>query len=97
VGERASKSDEYWAEHERQQAEARRNDLQLHEKERLEKAKTLRINAFMWLCAAAIFGNLAVQIYIRSFNMEFTVIAAAAAIFFTIRWIISLYRLVKLK
>ena len=97
VDERAAKSDEYWAEYERQRAEAERNDVRLQEKNRIAEIKTLRINALLWLCAAAIFGNLSVQIYIRSYNMEFTVITAAAAIFFAIRWILCLYRMAKLR
>ena len=95
--ERAKKSPDYWSAYEREQEEARRNDRALQERNRIQTVKSLRVNAIMWLCAAAIFSNLAVQLSIRGFDVTFVIMAAAVAVFAAVRWIIALYRIFQLR
>ena len=95
--ERLSKAPAYWDEYERDRAEARRNDVRLQEAERIASLKTARINALLWLCAAAVFSNLAVQLHIRGVDFGFVAVSAAAAVYFVIRCIMSLYAVHKLR
>lgn len=97
ASERLSKGPEYWAAFERRKAEAERNDEKLQEAKRLEAVKATRINAILWLCAAAVFSNLAVQLHIRGVDFGFVALAIAAAVYFVVRWIMSLYALHKLR
>ena len=95
--ERANKGPDYWAAYEREQEEALRNDRQQQERNRIQTVKSLRVNAIMWLCAAAIFSNLAVQLSIRGFDVTFVIMSAAVAVFAAVRWIIALYRIFQLR
>ena len=94
--ERDAKGEAHWADYRRKLEEAERGDLQLQAAKRREAIRANRINAILWLCAAAIFGNLAVQLNVRGFEFGFVVVAAAAAVFFTVRWVMCLYAMFKL-
>jgi len=97
AAERLAKDPSYWEAYERQREEERRNDVQAQEEERLSQVKTLRTNAIMWLCAAAIFSNLAVQLGIRGMDFGIVAIVIAVAVFTAVRWIQCLYGLHKLR
>ena len=87
---RLDKGQEFWEEYERRQEEVRKEDAQALEADRRKELRALQVNAFLWLCAAAIFSNLAVQLYIRGTDFGFVAIVVAAAIFFLVRWVMSL-------
>ena len=95
--EREAKTPSYWTAYEREQEEAKRSDRQEQARERLKKLKALRVNAILWLCAAAIFSNLAVQLHLRAADTGFVICAAAAAVFAAVRWVMALYRIFKLR
>ena len=95
--ERLAKTPAYWEEYERGIDEARRSDARSQEEQRVASLKTARINALLWLCAAAVFGNLAVQLYIRGVDFGFVAIVVAAAIYFVVRWIMSLRAVSRLR
>ena len=96
VAERDAKGEGHWAEYRRKLEEAELGDKQLQAAKRREEIKANRINAILWLCAAAIFSNLAVQLNLRGFDFGFVVVAAAAAVFFAVRWVMCLYAMYKL-
>ena len=83
--------------HERGIDEARRSDARSQEEQRVASLKTARINALLWLCAAAVFGNLAVQLYIRGVDFGFVAVTVAAAAYFIVRWIMSLRAVSRLR
>lgn len=95
--ERLAKTPAYWEEYERGIDEARRSDARSQEEQRVASLKTARINALLWLCAAAVFGNLAVQLHIRGVDFGFVAIVVAAAIYFVVRWIMSLRAVSRLR
>lgn len=94
---RIDKGAEYWERYRQRVEEAERNDASLQAAKRNQEVRALRINAVLWLCAAAIFSNLAMQLHLRSFDFGIVAIAAAAAVFFAIRWILSLYAMYKIR
>lgn len=95
--ERLAKTPAYWEEYERGIDEARRSDARSQEEQRVASLKTARINALLWLCAAAVFGNLAVQLYIRGVDFGFVAVTVAAAAYFIVRWIMSLRAVSRLR
>ena len=95
--ERLAKTPAYWEEYERGIDEARRSDARSQEEQRVASLKTARINALLWLCAAAVFGNLAVQLYIRGVDFGFVAVTVAAAVYFIVRWIMSLRAVSRLR
>lgn len=95
--ERLGKGSEHWKAYEQKKQQEELNDKQLQESKRIQEIKQLRISAFMWLCAAAIFSNLAVQLHIRAFDFGFVLVAAAAAVYFAVRWLMSMYSMFKLR
>lgn len=97
AAERLAKGADHWEAYERRKEEARKDDRQAMEDERRQQVKTLQINAILWLGAAAIFGNLAVQLGTRGVNFGIVVVVIAAAVYFAARWIASLYGLYKLR
>ena len=93
---RLAKGDAYWQDYRRSQEEARLQDEDVQAQQRLSTAKALRINAALWLCAAVVFGNLAVQLHLRSFDFGFVALAIAGAAYFAVRCILSMRDLMRL-
>lgn len=91
--ERVAKGPEHWAAYERKLEEDALNDAKLQEGKRRREIQSAGINAVLWLCAAAIFSNLAVQLHIRAVDFGFVALAALAAVFFAVRWIMCLVRM----
>lgn len=94
--QRDAKGEAYWEAYRKRLEEASASDRRKQEVERLNAMKTTRINAILWLCAAAIFSNLAVQMSLRGSEMSLVVMIGAVAVFMAIKWIQALYRLYKL-
>ena len=94
---RADKGAEYWERYRARIAEAARGDAQEQAAERGKEIHSLRINAMLWLCAAAIFSNLAVQMHLRGVDFGFVVVAVVAAVFFAVRCIMCLVAIRKLR
>ena len=94
---RVDKGSEYWQRYDERLEESRRADAQAQAVQRNQEARTMGINGLLWLCAAAIFSNLAVQLHLRGVDFGFVAVAAFAAVFFAIRWIMCLYAMVKLR
>ena len=94
---RLGKGQAHWEAYEQRQEEARKNDVQAQAVERIKEIKTLRTNALLWLCAAAIFSNLAVQLYLRGMEFGIVIIVAAIAVFLAVKWVQCLYGLYKLR
>ena len=94
---RLDKGEDHWEAYRQRKEEERKNDTRAQQAERMKEIKTLRTNAILWLCAFTIFGNLAVQLYIRGADTGFVVIAAAAFVYVTARWIMCLYALFKMR
>ena len=94
---RIDKGPEYWQRYDERLEESRRADAQAQAVQRNQEARTMGINGLLWLCAAAIFSNLAVQLHLRGVDFGFVAVAAFAAVFFAIRWIMCLYAMVKLR
>lgn len=94
--QRDAKGAAHWEAYERRLEEAARNDAREQQKERIQAVKNLRINALLWLCAAAIFYNLGVQMGVRGMDGSLVAIVIAAAVFFTYKWGNALYRMYKL-
>ena len=97
ASERLGKGQDHWDAYEKRCEEARRDDVQAQLAERRKEVKAQQTNAILWLCAAAIFSNLSVQLHIRGVNFGIVVVVAAAAVYFAIRWILCLYALYKLR
>ena len=97
VREREKKSDSYWKTYQAKQADIDAAIALDEHKERMRKIKSARINAILWLCATTVFANLSVQLYVHGFDLGFTAIAAAAAIFFLVKCLMCLRALSKLK
>ena len=94
---RLDKGEDHWEAYRQRKEEERKNDTRAQQAERMKEIKTLRTNAILWLCAFTIFGYLAVQLYIRGADTGFVVIAAAAFVYVTARWIMCLYALFKMR
>lgn len=94
---RLDKGTAYWESYEKRQEELKRSDKQAQAAQRLAELKTLRINTLLWLCAFAIISNLSVQLWMRGFDTGFVMIAAAAAVYMCVRWIMCLYKLYQLR
>lgn len=94
--QRADKGSAYWEAYEQRLAEEARHDAAALERERVQALKNMRVSALLWLCAAAVFYNLAVQIAVRGGEVSLSVMVAAVAVFFTYKWIRSLYLMYKL-
>ncbi|MBQ9000452.1 MAG: hypothetical protein IJ087_01200 [Eggerthellaceae bacterium] len=94
---RIDKGPEYWQRYNERLEEARRADAQQQAANRGREARSAGINALLWLCAAAIFSNLAVQIHLRGVDFGFVAVAAVAAVFAVVRWIMGLYTMHKLR
>ena len=95
--ERVAKGPEYWQRYNERLEEAQRADAQQQAVKRNQEARTAGINGLLWLCAAAIFSNLAFQMYLRGVDFGFVAVAAFAAVFFVVRWIMCLYNMIKLR
>ena len=95
--ERDAKGEAHWEAYRRRLEEAELADEELQAARRRQAIRANRVNAIMWLCAAAIFSNLAVQLGIRGFDAGFVTLAAAAAVFFAVRWIMCLAAMHKLR
>lgn len=88
--QRAEKTDEYWNAYFDLLRDQERKDGAALERERVQALKNARVNALLWLCAAAVFGNLAVQMAVRGGDASLVVMVVAVAVFFVYRWIRSL-------
>lgn len=97
AAERVAKGPEYWAEYDRKAQEAARADQGKRAAERERAKKTLLMNALLWLCGAAVFGNAAVQTRLNGFDFGFTVVTIAAAVFCVVRWGMCLYGIRRLR
>lgn len=93
VQQRQQKGEAYWRAYEKRKQEEAAADERTTEKQRIQQKKDTRINALLWLCAAAIFLNLAVQLGIRSEDLSIPVMIAALGVFFLYKWIRALLRL----
>lgn len=94
--ERADKGTAYWEAYERRLAEEARNDKAVLERERVQSLKNMRVSALLWLCAAAVFYNLTVQMVVRGGEASLAVMVGAVAVFFTYKWLRSLYQMYQL-
>ena len=94
---RIDKGPDYWQRYNERLEEARRVDAQQQASNRARDARSAGINALLWLCAAAIFSNLAVQMHLRGIDFGFVAVAAVAAVFAVVRWIMGLYKMIKLR
>lgn len=94
--ERADKGAAYWEAYEQRLADEARNDAKALERERVQSLKNMRVSALLWLCAAAVFYNLAVQVAVRGGEASLAVMVVAVAVFFTYKWIRSLYQMYQL-
>ena len=94
---RIDKGPEYWQRYNEHLEAARSADAQAQAVERGKEVRAAGVNALLWLCAAAIFSNLAVQLHLRGVDFGFVAVAALAAVFFAVRWVMCLYTLFKLR
>lgn len=92
---REGKEPSFWEAHERELEQKRKNDRALEQAEFGKWVRTTQINAIMWMGAAIIFSNVAVQLHIREANSSLVFLATLAAVFTGVRWIMCLYALYK--
>ena len=96
AAEREAKDPAHWEAYERKIAEEQRDEERQQAAQRAKQVKTSQINAILWMGSAIIFGNVAVQLHLRSFDPALVVMAAIAAVFFAYKWISCLYAVYKL-
>ena len=90
AAEREAKGPEHWEAHERELAEERRSEELKKAAKRNEELRTNKINAILWMGGTIIFGNVAVQLYLREFDGALIAMGAIVTAFCAFKWITCL-------